>query len=327
MLADLKTNNQVDKVKHRVSSGSLLLLSYTKLLITVIGAFSYTRLHIPDHGLSNPVWLLDANIQYSSGKLITLLLISILVALGYIVSFTLLISFGSLLQTKSNYWAFRWVNKVTPFLDAFYAPYTKNYRSWPGILLIVRLVIFHVSALYSNGDDIFKLTFIAINLFFLYAYYIILNIKYTAMSLHNKKKLDYLELFFLSNLTLYTVSMLYFETTNEIEKQQILSAIMLGSVFIVTCCIIGYQFYVSFVKSWGVMKRMSAFLSKLCGTWSTTINNIESSIKTESNSEAIPSVTQSTESWKNSRKRLTVTYGNLFLPYRIFVRMCVANSV
>lgn len=270
---------------------TLLLLSYSKLLITVIGALSITRLYFPNGELSHPVWLLDANIPYSSRKLILLLIMSILVVIGYIIPFTLLVSFGFLMQAKSDQRMFRWTNKITPFLDAFYAPYTKIYRSWPGILLFVRLSIYLASAFYSYGDNMFKLAFIAANIFSLFAIRVVFNIKYNIVSIYSKKKLDFLELFFLSNLIIFTLSTSYFKSTNmgEIMKQQILAVVMLGSTFLITVGIIIYQLSETLLQNCSVVKRVTKFLRASHAT-----GNVNSTTEMESMHVEAPSVTHST---------------------------------
>ena len=66
---------------------------------------------------------------------------------------TLLVLLGPLLQAKSHHKALHWVNRIKPFLDAFYGPYISWYRYWPGILLLARLVTLVVfSSFYDDSN-------------------------------------------------------------------------------------------------------------------------------------------------------------------------------
>lgn len=56
---------------------TLILLSYTKLLRTVIVALSYTYLEYPNNSLA-AVWLYDANIRYLSNKHVPLFVAAVL---------------------------------------------------------------------------------------------------------------------------------------------------------------------------------------------------------------------------------------------------------
>ena len=135
---------------------TLLLLSYSKLLQTSIDAGSFTTLKFLNGSSKLRVWVVDGNILYLQGRHVPLFLMSMLTTVVYILPFTLLILLGPLLQAKSNYRLLNWINKLKPFLDAFYGPYTKRYRHWPGLLLIARVIILGALA-FSDHDNIFKL--------------------------------------------------------------------------------------------------------------------------------------------------------------------------
>ena len=74
----------------------------------------------------------------------------------------MIITLGPILQAKTNYKVLRWINRIRPFLDAFYGPYTDKYRYWPGLLLLIRVILLSLFAFYSLGDGIFKLVLIAV---------------------------------------------------------------------------------------------------------------------------------------------------------------------
>jgi len=129
--------------------GTLMLLSYTKILQTSMAAINITYLQYPNYTRS--VWLHDANIDYLVGKHIPLFLFALLVLLFFL-SYTFLLLFGQWLQAISHRRLFSWVNKLKPFLDAYHAPYKAKHRYWPGLLLVLRLVLLLVFALNSQQD-------------------------------------------------------------------------------------------------------------------------------------------------------------------------------
>ena len=94
---------------------TLLLLSYTKLLLAIISAFSYTRLYLPNGKKSYPLWFPDANIRYLRGKHVGLFLMSIFMIMMYILPFTIFVAFGPILLANSNRKILRWIVKIKPF--------------------------------------------------------------------------------------------------------------------------------------------------------------------------------------------------------------------
>ena len=223
---------------------TLFLLSYTKLLLTIISVFSYITLSLDNGKRSHPLWVPDANIKYLSDKHIPLFIVGVLMTLFYIIPFTLLIAFGPILQAKSEYRIFKWINKIKPFLDAFYGPYTDKYRYWPGLLLITRVILLNMFAFYSLGDTVYKLASMLVTTSLLFVIWILSGL-YLGISpyIYNKKSLNYMEVFFLLNLVTYSVTSLYFKSgnPNTIERQQTLAIITVGSAFVVFCGILVYH--------------------------------------------------------------------------------------
>lgn len=76
------------------------------------------------------------------------------------------------------------------------------------------------------------------------------------VSLHRKKKLNLLELFLMFNLILFAVVTLYLSLKypKDIHKQQILAVVMVGSVFVVFCCIMAYHVFCA-VRSWRITNK------------------------------------------------------------------------
>ena len=223
---------------------TLFLLSYTKLLLTIISVFSYITLSLDNGKRSHPLWVPDANIKYLSDKHIPLFIVGVFMTLFYIIPFTLLIAFGPILQAKSEYRIFKWINKIKPFLDTFYGPFTDKYRYWPGLLLITRVTLLNMFAFYSLGDTFYKLASMLVTTSLLFVIWILSGLCLGISSyIYSKKSLNYMEVFFLLNLVTYSVTSLYFKSgnPNNIERQQTLAIITVGSAFVVFCGILVYH--------------------------------------------------------------------------------------
>ena len=129
---------------------TLVLLSYAKVLRTILAAINLTYLQYPTY--SKGVWLNDANINYLSGKHIPLFLVAICFFLFVFIPYTLLLLFGQWLQTVSHLRLFAWVNRLKPFMDSYHAPYKAKYRYWPGLLLVLRFGLLFIFAFNPQQD-------------------------------------------------------------------------------------------------------------------------------------------------------------------------------
>ena len=139
---------------------TLVLLSYAKILRTIIAAINVTYLEYPTY--SKGVWLNDANIDYLSGKHIPLFLVAICFFLFLFLPYTLLLLFGQWLQVVSHLRLFAWVNRLKPFMDSYHAPYKAKHRYWPGLLLVLRFGLLLVFAVNPQQDPSINLLAIQI---------------------------------------------------------------------------------------------------------------------------------------------------------------------
>ena len=120
---------------------TLILLSYTKILCTLIVTVYFTFLEYPTYNKS--VWLYDGNIDSLSGKHIPLFLMVMLVFLFLFLPYTLLFLFGQWLQAISHPRLFSWVDSawLKPFTDSYHASYKAKHCYWPGLLLVLCFVL------------------------------------------------------------------------------------------------------------------------------------------------------------------------------------------
>ncbi len=118
--------------------GTLVLLSYSKLLQFIIAALQYRVLDYPGSS-TKTVWLYNGNVQYFTPKHIPRFVaaIIILIVCGL---FTLLLFFGQWLPHCSKVMKWTKNTKYIGFMDAYHAPFTPKHRYWVGLLLFALIV-------------------------------------------------------------------------------------------------------------------------------------------------------------------------------------------
>lgn len=105
---------------------TLFLLSYSKILRTIIAALSRTSLEYPD-GSYQHVWLYDGSVPYFQRvDHILLGTFSIFALLFLFLPYTILLLCGHWIQAYSHWKIFSWINKLKPFMDAYHGPYKKE---------------------------------------------------------------------------------------------------------------------------------------------------------------------------------------------------------
>ena len=131
---------------------TLILLSYNTFLNTVIASLSFAILDYPD-GTHQIVWLPDATVSYLRGKHIVLFIVAILILLTGVAYTVLLFSWQWLLHHQDKK-VFKWTRhqKLCHFIEPYHAPYTFEQRYWTGLLLLVRVVLYIISAVNVTGD-------------------------------------------------------------------------------------------------------------------------------------------------------------------------------
>ena len=119
---------------------TLFLLSYAKVLHTIITALFPTILYYPSG--DRVVWVWDANVPLL--RYIPLVTVVLLFLLFIFLPFTLFLTLGQWLQPRSHFCPLSWVRnpKLQAILDSYHAPYKPKHRYWPGLLLLVRCSLF-----------------------------------------------------------------------------------------------------------------------------------------------------------------------------------------
>ena len=127
---------------------TLLLMSYTKILKIAIEVYTFGRLDYPDNKTVT-VWLKDANVPFLQTWHLFLTVVTSLVLVFLFLPYTLFLLLGHKLYRFSGRRHLRWLNRLKPLLDSYYAPYEKHTRYWTGFLLLIRCVLYIVFSLDS----------------------------------------------------------------------------------------------------------------------------------------------------------------------------------
>ena len=148
---------------------TLFLLSYAKMLKTIIAVFAFIEVlrgdadNTSDELVPRKVWYYDGNVKYLSGKHIPLFIVALLFLVVLFLPYTLLLTFGQCLRSLPRRKGSRWLHSTAfiSIMDAYHAPFTRNHRYWTGLLLIIRciLLIIFVTT-YDDENAIITSTFI-----------------------------------------------------------------------------------------------------------------------------------------------------------------------
>ena len=124
---------------------TLFLLSYAKLLRTIITALSYTIVYT-SHG-PKAMWTADGNVDYLGPQHAPLFTSAVAVLLFLWLPYTLLLFLGQWLHRCNCRLVVNTLMKLKPLLDAHYGPLKSKHRYWFGALLLVRAALLLISAL------------------------------------------------------------------------------------------------------------------------------------------------------------------------------------
>lgn len=211
---------------------TLILLSYTKLLQTVITAFSFATLNYPN-GSQEYVWLSDATVRYLTGKHGILLVVAVVILLVGLAYTFLLFSWQWLLCCPRKRLKFI---KLVSFLELYHVPYQPNHRYWTGLLLLVRVIVYLVSAFNPSGDPKITLLSTAFIMSCLLVYIATFNIGvYTNQFIKAMETFIYFNILALSIFTWYNL--------NTPANQNIVTNVSVGITFIQLLSVISYHIY------------------------------------------------------------------------------------
>ena len=216
--------------------GTLVLLSYSKLLRFVIAALQYRVLDYPD-GTSDIVWVYDGNVQYfSRDHLPRFVAAAIILIAG--VMFTVLLFFGQWFPRCSKAMIWTKNTKYIGFLDAYHAPFTPKHRYWVGLLLFALIIHNLVAAMALDTYlPILSAGVLSVGLIV----WKLLNNR-----LYKSKFCDSLETLYLFNVFILSFGTSYVKDTNKDQSALANTSMAISfTLFVTTLCYHFYQFVYS----------------------------------------------------------------------------------
>ena len=210
---------------------TLVLLSYSKILQTIITIFSPVSLTTMKNATdSSYVWQYDGNIEFFGQKHLPLFIFGLLVIIIIIIPYLAILLMAPCLQTISHWRGLQWVNKLKPFLDSYQAPFKDRYRFWPGVLLFIRLPLYLVFIL-SDSTPVKMLAIIACVLMYMYLCIAV------GLSVYKKWSDLLIEMAFIANILILSASV----AINNSGSREIIISIGVTCAVVLTVCIIAYE--------------------------------------------------------------------------------------
>ena len=123
---------------------TLLLLSYTKLLCTIVTVLHKRDiiLHCQNSSHQLTVWYEDPTLQYAKGKHLYLFSFALIMLVLFYLPYTLFLLLNPLFEKYlTKYRLCSFLYKIKPILDAYSGPMKDEYRFWPGLLLVARIPV------------------------------------------------------------------------------------------------------------------------------------------------------------------------------------------
>ncbi len=239
-----KFSNLLGKRNPVATLATLILISYTKLLQVIIAAFSFAPLSFPN-GTMTIRWLLDASIAYSEGKLIVLFSVASLILIVGLI-FTIFIFSWQLLLLCPRLKLLKWIrnHKLHSFIDTYHTPHTPKHRYWIGLLLLVRVILYLISAFTVSIDPRITLIFTIVTVCSLYLYKTAFMVK-----VYKNRLLNAMESFTHFNIACFAIISWYTfndsgKTSKVIEVLQVIAAYTsVGLQFCLFLVVIIYHVY------------------------------------------------------------------------------------
>ena len=219
---------------------TLLLLSYSKMLRTVVAVIQFAFLESSDG--PQLVWSFDGNVPYFGIAHSIQLAVTLVFILILLLPYTLVLFFVHYLRKYSHLPLLNWVNRLKPFFDSYLGPLKDRHHYWIGLGLLARFVLLITSAATLTTLPFITPLIVAVVTTLLCL--LVLNV-------YKQWQLSVLESVFLINMTIFCLGVLFIEAQG--GSKYILACFSLGLAFFLFVAIIGFHLW----------KRVKALLKQL----------------------------------------------------------------
>ena len=132
---------------------TLLLLSYAKLLQTSFSIMEFSTLTWENQS-TVVVWTVDGNINYTDTRHILLLVAGVALLLFFLLPYTVLLFLIQCFRKISDFCLLKWITKLHPVFDAYFASLKHKHQYWFGVCLIARVVVLATFVTFNIPDTI-----------------------------------------------------------------------------------------------------------------------------------------------------------------------------
>lgn len=212
---------------------TLILLSYTKLLRTIIISLGFSLLNYDDG--TKIVWSFDGNVPYFSAAH-TILFLAALASFFFLwLPYTIVLLTLQWLRQKSYLKPLWWINRWKPFFDAYFGQLKPKHQYWVGLLLLLRvfMLVLHAATL-TVVPRINILAIVIVGLFLL----IYMQVAQTGF-VYTSVLLSLVEGSFIVNLTVLGIINLYLLPNDPAHTSVVYTSV--GIVFIEFLIIVIYH--------------------------------------------------------------------------------------
>lgn len=210
---------------------TLLLMSYAKILQTIICTLSRTHLDTPTG--FKAVWSYNGNIDYfESTHHIVLGFVAVAALVLLFLPYSLLLLFGWELQYYSGKKLFSWISKLKPFMDTIYGPFRTGMRYWPGLLLVIRcalLLTFAFNSLSPKASSTSSTSLLAITSVFAG----LAVLAWISGRIYNEHYVDVIEAMHILNLTIFAAATYHVKVTKGNQAMLAYTSISISFVLFV----------------------------------------------------------------------------------------------
>jgi hypothetical protein len=136
---------------------TLLFLIHSQLLYACFHSLEFAKLYVKTQNGAQTeyVWSFDGNIPYFGLKHMVLFFLAV-ICLFLMLFFTLCLLFIQCLQKYNDRWYLRWVERLRPFFEAFTGPCHDDYRFWPGLLHLIRTLIYALNIYFNKNETYYR---------------------------------------------------------------------------------------------------------------------------------------------------------------------------
>ena len=137
-----------------------------------------------------------------------------------------------LIQAKSHWRELQWMIRVKPFIDSYQSPYKDRYWYWPGVHLVIRIVLYVVFTTNQVNDINTNLLACAL---VVGLYCGMANI----LSVYKNSFLTILEVLLMTNIVILSTSMLYVNAS--VDTNNILTTISIACALCIFAVIVAFH--------------------------------------------------------------------------------------